>query len=84
MDREGNKSRVWKKMKGGKEGRQEGRKKGRKRKEKSNNKIISMSRKCMQATYIGAATLKNKTKQTNKTNVLLFFFFLFCFVFFFN
>ena len=84
MDREGNKSRVWKKMKGGKEGRQEGRKKGRKRKEKSNNKIISMPRKCIQATYIGAAMLKKKTKQTNKTNVLLFFFFLFCFVFFCN
>ena len=58
-------------------GRKTGRKEERERKEKSNNKIISMPRKCMQATYIGAATLKNKTKQTNKTNVLLFFFFRF-------
>ena len=62
------------KMKGGKEGRQEGRKKGRKRKEKSNNKIISMSRKCMQATYIGAAMFKNKTKQTNNNKCTSFFF----------
>jgi hypothetical protein len=60
-------------------GRKTGRKEERERKEKSNNKIISMPRKCIQATYIGAAMLKNKTKQTNKnkcTSVFVLLFFL--------
>ena len=38
-----------------------------------------MPRKCIQATYIGAAMLKNKTKQTNKnkcTSVFVLLFFL--------
>ena len=60
-------------------GRKTGRKEERERKEKSNNKIICMPRKCIQATYIGAAMLKNKTKQTNKnkcTSVFVLLFFL--------
>ena len=55
------------------EARNQDTKKRRKRKENNNNKIIFMSRKYIQATYIGAAMFKNKTNKQKQMYFCFYF-----------